>query len=402
MNENNADHYCIALQPIVDRAMRHVADELLYRSDRSAQSATINDPQVATARVCNIAFYETGVKSLVGSRRLFVNVPHDWLFKPELLPPYPEQMVIEVLEDVVGSPDTVAALHKIRTMGYQIALDDFILNAQTHPLLGVANIVKIDLGRPFDENSISQYKSRGIVMLAERVEDLDTFSRVSRLGFELFQGYFYAKPETQRLTSHRRTNNHTALLKLLIELRRDDVNYKELEDLITQDVQLTYLLLKYTNSALLPHRGNILTVSQAINALGLKHVFTVTMTILLANNGPASRILLSQALTRASMCETLATQDDRDVAFTAGLLSMMGVLLEKPLVELLTELQFPQKAVDAILLRRHPLGALLNAVEAFENANTRGWTPEKIALFNQAWLHSQINTTKTLSAIDTA
>lgn len=382
--------------------MHHIADELLYRTSVTSTSVRVDDHEMATARVCNIAFYETGLHNLVGSRKLFVNVPHEWLLKPELLPPHPDQIVVEVLEDVVAHPEIIAALQRIRNLGYQIALDDFLLTPETQALLSVASIVKIDLMQPFDENTISIYKDRGIQLLAEKVEDLATFERMRKLGFELFQGYFYAKPETQKLTSRRRTNNHQALIRLLGELRRDDITYKELEELIAQDAQLTYLLLKYTNSALFHHRGNIVTLAQALNALGIRRIRTMAMTILLANNGPTSRLLLAQALTRAAMCEELSdiNEESPDVAFTAGLISMMGVLLDEPLPELLSQLPLSETTTEAILLRRHSLGKLLDEVESFEQADTVDWTDDQVELFNRTWIKSQVWTTQTLASID--
>lgn len=402
MGESNQSNYCIALQPICDGAMRHVGDELLYRSGVNSTFAQIDDDQAATARVCNVAFYETGIHDLVGTRKIFVNTPREWLLKPELLPPYPDQVVIEVLENVSGCPEIIAALHKIRTLGYDVALDDFILKDDTRPLLGVASIVKIDLTLPFDQASIELFKARGIQLLAEKVEDLDTFYRLRDMGFELFQGYFYARPETHRATARNRTSNHDALVRLLTELQRDDINYSVLEDLIAQDAQLTYTLLKYTNSALFHHRGEILTLNQALATLGLKRIRTITLTILLANNGPASRLLLVQALRRAAMCEQLATMasDNAEAAFTAGLISMMGVLLGEPLPDLLERLPISKTIADTILLRKHTLGELLNTVEAFENAQIDDWSSTQVDLYNRVWLKSQVWTTQTLAAID--
>lgn len=379
--------------------MRHIADELLYRSHAQARAAHIEDDQIATARACNIAFYETGLSKLVGRRQLFVNTPHEWLLKPELLPPHPGQTVIEVLETVKGSPEVLAALHKIRTLGYEIALDDFVLTPETRPLLDVASIVKVDVRQPLNWRDIYLYQSRGLRLLAEKVEDLDTFKRLKSQGFELFQGYFYARPETHHDTSRHRSNNRAALLRLLAELQREDTDYKKLEVLISQDPQLTVMLLKYTNSALYHRKGGILTIQQALNALGLNHARTITLTIMMANNGPASRLLLAQALTRAAMCEHLADEQP-GTAFTAGLLSMMGLLIDDSLADLLAQIPMTDAVREAILLRRHPLGQLLNDVEAFENARTQDWTAEQTELFNRVWQKSQIWTTETLAAVD--
>ena len=393
-------NYCIALQPICDGHMRHIGDELLYRSHAQALAAQVEDDQIATARACNIAFYETGISKLVGRRKIFVNTPHEWLLRPELLPPHPEQVIIEVLESVQGTPRVMAALHKIRTLGYEVALDDFILTPETRPLLDVASIVKVDVRQTLNWRDIYLYQSRGLRLLAEKVEDLETFKRLKSQGFELFQGYFYARPETHHETSRTRSNNRAALLRLLAEVQREDTDYKKLELLISQDPQLTLTLLRYTNSALLNRRGGILTIQQALNALGLNHTRTVTLTIMMANNGPASRLLLAQALTRAAMCERLSNEEQPGTAFTAGLLSMMGLLIDDSLTDLLAQIPMTPIVREAILLRRHPLGELLNAIEAFENAQTQGWTTDKVELFNQVWLNSQMWTTEILGYVD--
>lgn len=397
------NNYCIALQPICDADMRHVGDELLYRSHEQAQTAHIEDNQIATARVCNIAFYETGIDKLVGRRKIFVNTPYEWLLKPELLPNHPDRVVVEVLESVTGSPEILAALHKIRTLGYEVALDDFVLTPETRPLLDVASIVKVDVRQPLNWRDIYLYQARGLTLLAEKVEDLDTFTRLKSQGFELFQGFFYARPETHTATSRNRSNNRGALLRLLAELQREDTDFKKLEVLISQDPQLTFMLLKYTNSALLNRQGGILTIQQALNALGLNRLRTITMTIMMANNGPASRLLLAQALTRAAMCERLAgemAEEQPGAAFTAGLLSMMGLLINDSLTDLLAQIPMSTAVREAILLRRHALGDLLNAVEGFENARTGTWSNEQVERFNQVWLQSQVWSTEILTTVD--
>ncbi|MBB5213937.1 EAL and HDOD domain-containing protein [Parapusillimonas granuli] len=397
-------NYCIAMQPICDGDLKHVGDELLYRDSATATFANVADDQavVATARVYHIAFYEIGIERLVGKRRMFVNAPRDMLLKPELLPSNPDQLVIEVLEDVAGDPEVVESLRRIRSRGFDVALDDFVLTPETEPLLEVATIVKVDMLQPFDEPAVARYKRMGLRLMAEKVEDFDSFERLRAMGFELFQGYFYARPETQKTLSNTRNNNHAALMRLVSALYRCNTDFKEIERIIAQDAALTFLLLKYANSARFHYRGKIETIFQVLLALGLKPVRNMAITMLIANNGPASKLLLSRALTRADMCERLAKPSmlGAESAFLAGLLSMMGPLLGKPLPELMKDLSLSADLIDAVLTRGGPLGVLLKDVEAFENANTAGWTPERVETFNRTWMKSQVWTTEILSMVD--
>ena len=386
------ENYCIALQPICDAKMRHVADELLYRSSATATFAQVDDQLMATARVINATFLETGLENLIGNRKLFFNAPKEWILKPELLPPHPEQVVVEVLESVTGEPEIVAALKEVRRLGYDVALDDFILNDQTRPLLDVASIIKVDLFEPVLEEDIAEYKRRGIRLLAEKVEDLETFNRFKDMGFEMFQGYFYARPEVHKETSRKgRANNHSAQIRILSELQSEEPDYQLLENFIAQDLQLTFMLLKYVNSAAFRRRNEITTIHQALNTLGLDRVRSIVTTVMLANNGPASRLLLPQALTRASMCEILAqetTDIDPRSAFMLGLMSMIDLLMGVEMGELIAQLPLAQEIKNAILLREGRLGKLLNLVVAFEHAQLNGKTPELIARLNKIWIKS--------------
>lgn len=395
--------YCIALQPICDASMRHVADELLYRSGAGETRAQISDDSIATARVCHIAFYELGLRQLVGPRKLFFNAPRQWLLEPALLPPHPEQAIIEVLESVTGDPDVLASLRKIRTLGYDIALDDFTLTQDTRPLLEVASIVKVDIQRPYRMQDIGLYRSMGLKLLAEKVETRDELQRFQDLGFDYFQGYFYAKPETHKDSAHARANNRSALLRILATLQQPEVNYRQLERLIAQDPHLAFILLKYTNTVLFRRFSEMTTIRQALNALGVERVRTIVMTALLANNGPASRLALPHALLRAAMCEHLGSQwgdVDPSTAFMMGLMSMMDTLIGMPLQDILAQIPVSQEVKDALLLRSQRLGSLLAQIEHFETADTKGWDTAQFRQFNRAWMESQAWTTSVLSAVD--
>ena len=107
-----------------------------------------------------------------------------------------------------------------------MALDDFILNDKTRPLLDVASIIKVDLFEPVIEEEIAEYKRRGIRLLAEKVEDLETFNCFKAMGFEMFQGYFYAHPEVNKETSRKgRGNNQNAQIRIIAELQTNEPNY---------------------------------------------------------------------------------------------------------------------------------------------------------------------------------
>lgn len=369
-----------------------------------ATFASVEDQMQATARVCNAAFYETGLEKLIGNRKLFFNAPREWILKPELLPPNPDQIVLEVLESVTGEPEILKALKRVRSLGYDVALDDFILNTETEPLLDVASIIKVDLFEPVREEDIDLYKERGIRLLAEKVEDLETFKQYRDMGFEFFQGYFYAKPEVHAETSRKgRGNNRGAQIRILKEAQEEEPNYQVMENLIAQDPQLTFMLLKYVNSAAFRRRSEITTIHQALNTLGIDRVRTIVTTVMLANNGPASRLLLPQALTRAAMCEKLAegmAGINERTAFMVGLMSMMDMLMGTSLDELMQQLPLSAEIKNAILYRQGKLGQLLGLIVAFEHAHLADKSATLVARLNAAWMESQVWSNEIMMQVD--
>lgn len=395
--------YCIALQPICDAELIHVADELLYRATAGANTAFIEDGLTATARACNAAFYEAGVEALCGRRKLFFNAPREWLLNPALLPPNPEQVVIEVLESVEGDADILEALEHIKAEGYTIALDDFVLTEATRPLLDLADIIKLDmLEQPPTRREVDHYLACGIRLLAEKVETKEEFDAARAVGFTLFQGYFYAHPKTRQTTTFKRGRNQSAQLRLLGELQKPDADYDELERLLIQEPQLGVQMLRMVNSASNGFSHEIVSLRQALALLGLNRLRTLVTTLVLANDDPCNMLLLPQALTRAAMCARLAARDfkdNTDSAFMTGLLSMIDVLLGQDMAILCDQLPLTADVRDALLSHKGSLGKTLHLVKSFEKAKLRNASPGAIAKLNRYFLESRSWTNEILEGI---
>lgn len=384
--------YCIALQPICDTQLSHVADELLYRASSGAQSAVIDDPMMATARACNAAFYETGIEALCGNRKLFFNAPRDWLLTPDLLPPNPEQVVVEVLENIEGDPEVMHALYEVKARGYTLALDDFVLTPKTSALLDLADIIKLDmLEQPPKAGELDLYKAKGIRLLAEKIEDQESFEACRDLGFSLFQGYFYARPSVKNPSSVKRGRNQGAQLQLLGELQKPEVDFDTLEALLAQDPQLCIRLLRMINSARYQRLNEINSLRQAMLLFGLQRLRTLVMTLVLANDDPFNMLLLPEVLTRAAMCQRLAKDftENPESAFMTGLLSMANLIFNQSLEELCNQMPLSPQVKSALMDQSGQLGKILKLVIAFEKANLRSLNDQAITQLNRHYLDSR-------------
>lgn len=399
---SSSPDYCIALQPICDAQLRHVGDEMLYRHSRESAHAVIDCGLTATVRACNTAFFEIGLEALVGHRTLFFNAPHDWLLNPELLPPQHDQLVIEVLESVTVDRQLIQRLEHLRELGYRLALDDFILTPATRPLLELADIIKVDMLEPLDEANIEIYQQHDLQLLAEKVEDLQIFKRCESLGFTLFQGYFYARPEVHAESHRNRESNHAAQMQLLEILYRPTPDFRELEYLLVQDPELCVALLKQANSAAHRRMHAISSIHQALTVLGLQRLRQLVTMLMLARNGPASLLMLPQLLTRAAMCEALARQfspQSLDEAFTVGIFSLMHVLLGESRKHLLDSLPLSESIKQAINHGHGEPGRILRLVLAHEQGKLAGVSEELITRLNHTYLQSRSWTTTQLKVL---
>ncbi|TDX31028.1 diguanylate phosphodiesterase [Modicisalibacter xianhensis] len=399
------DQYCIALQPVCDALFQHIGDELLYRASPQANNAEIDDPLLATARACSAAIYDIGLEKLVGNRWLFLNVSSEWLARPELLPMPAEQIIIEITDTVPADSDTVRAIQLIKARGYRVSWTLQGDHDRARTLGVLADIIKVDTTQPYDEKAVEALASGKRTFLAEKVDDLAVFERYKALGFTLFQGYFFAQPKTHTSSLNTRRGNQSIQLKLITELYRDTVNLDDIAKLIAQDPYLYVTVLKRANSGYFGQGKQITQLKRSLQLLGLIELRTLVATVMLSQNGPVCRLTMKLALTRALMCRLLADPFpgiDRESAFTAGLFSLMDVMLDLPMETLLREVPLPDDVLAALRSRSGSLGALLILAEDYEKMAVDGSDATERAELRRCYLQANEEADALLRSLKTA
>jgi EAL and modified HD-GYP domain-containing signal transduction protein len=359
----------VGRQPIYDLQLNVIAYELLFRSSETNQAGPL-EPFQATAQVLLNTFLEIGLEALVGPKRAFINFSRGFLLLDymQLFPP--DRVGIEVLEGTVVDAELLEAVRQLSARGYTIALDDFILHDHLRPLVELADLIKLDilaLERPALEEHVALLRPYGVKLLAEKVETYDQFHTCKALGFDYFQGYFLCQPEI--VTGQRSPTNRLALLHLLAEIQRPDLTFEELEALLSQDVSLSYKVLRIANSAFYARLSKIESLKQALLRLGLRTIVTWTSLLLLAAVDDKPQELLRIAMVRAKMCEQLCVafgQHEGAAAFLVGLLSVLDALLDRPMAELLEALPLAEGLIQALLYHQGVLGQTLHSVLDYE------------------------------------
>src|SRR5579871_4173228 len=296
----------VARQPIFDRSRQLEAYELLFRSEAGHNAFDGTESASATMQVMANSIFSIGLDDILCGKKAFLNFDRNLLMGGvhSMLPP--DSVVLEILESVEPDAEFISACEQLCQHGYTIALDDFISLARFEPFAHVAKLIKVDLRQTSlieRQEMVRAFKPRGIAMLAEKVETHEEFHQASRTGFDLFQGYFFARPEIVR--GRQIPASKTACLQLLNEIQRSDLHFPRLEKLISQDVSLCYKLLRYVNSPLFYRRTEVRSLTHALVVLGetgIRHWISLAALLVMANDKPGE--LVSHTLVRARFTES--------------------------------------------------------------------------------------------------
>ena len=357
-----ASSVAVARQPILDRRQRLKGYELLHRG------AAIHGEQ-ATAQVLLAAFGDIGLRSLVGGVPAWINVSRRFLLDVDPLSLPPGEVVLELLEDQLLDDELFARLRELDTAGFPIALDDFVYGPEADDVLGLAPIVKVDVLDGGVEHAAEQarlLRPFGVTLLAEKVEDRETFERCLELGYDLFQGFFFCKPEI--VTGREIPSSASCSLHDIAVLTRADATFEEIEAVVSRDPGLTLRLLRLLNSAAYSLRRRITSVHDAVTMLGPRTVRQWAMMLVLSGITTHCDELVPTALSRARMLSFLAQRrdGDTDIAFSVGLLSVADAMLGVPMADALDGIPLHEAVIDALLHRAGPDGAALTAVIDYE------------------------------------
>lgn len=373
----------IGRQPILDAAGGLFGYELLCRGPDGRLAIGGNGDRESTTVLLD-AILTIGLDRLTKCRSTFINVTETLLLGELIDALPPANVVLEVLETVRTTPALAARLTTLKAKKFTVALDDFVLSSDSATLLPFADIVKLDvqsLSPGEVERHVTELRRYPCKLLAEKVETQAEFARVRELGFDLFQGYYFARPELYSTRALR--PNRTAVLQLLVRVNEPDVTIADLAGLIRNDVALSMALLRWSNAAGTGLTATVESVDRAIIALGIHTIQNWLGLIALARMGSRSPVLITTVLIRARTCELLAARvRRRDPAsyFTVGLFSALDVMMEAPMADLLGQLPLTATIKAAISDQDGDHGAALKAVIAMELGDLGGMRYAELAV----------------------
>ena len=382
MSDTVLQEVFLGRQPILDRKQQLFAYELLFRSSKAEDGnfASFVDGNQATAMVITHAFTEFSMADALGPYQGFIKVDQGLLFSDLINALPPHSVVLEILETVAQTPEMIVRCEQLRFAGYILAVRERPESLdQNRQLLKLAQVIKIDISRIEParlQQLVTNLKPLGKTLLAEKVESVEQMKLCHDLGFDLFQGYYFARPTV--ISGKHLQASELALIRLL-GLLSHDADIGEIEKVFKQEPVLTVNLLRLTNSVGSGMATRITSLRHAITILGRRQLLRWLQLLLYSgssSNAPTVNPLLQLAATRGRLMELLVDKAPGikeggreliDQAFMVGILSLMPTLTSVSMDEVLAQLPVAKPVQDGLLSRGGILGNLLTLIESLEN-----------------------------------
>ena len=376
----------VARQAILNRNQNVVAYELLFRDSPENCFPGVSDGQ-ATARLIMENQLNLGTRHITSGKKALINIGPESL-KLDLCEFLPcKDVVIELLETIEPNDDTYELCRKLFHSNYKLALDDFVYSPQWERFLKLVNLIKFDIRLtplaeiPLVVNKLKKYKN--IKLLAEKIETDEEYKLARKMGFDYFQGYYFARPAMiEQKDIH---YNYGLVIAIYSEVMKPDPDVKVITGLFELDAALAYKLLRLLNSGVFPLQSQISSLKQALVYLGqarLKKFVSLIVTAHTARDKPIE--LMQMCVIRARFCELIASKVAKQVqgeAFLTGLFSLLDAILDKPMDLLVDKLPFPDQIKVALTGEKNDLYYILETVKAYETGSW--WALEKaVSLIN--------------------
>jgi EAL and modified HD-GYP domain-containing signal transduction protein len=400
-------YFYAARQPILDIDKNLFAYELLFRDSIINVFPDI-DGDEATTKIIEASNFNLGISEFTGNKPAFINFTLETLIRGYAETLTPEEVVVEILETVKPGKKLLSICKDLHAKGYTIALDDYMHQPVWQHFYPFIQIIKVDWQiNTLDTIKIVKAAIKDfphIKLLAEKVETYEEYNQALALGFELFQGFFFAKPEMIKTKSL--SPSQIAMAELLYETSQKELDLASITSVFERDVALSYKLLRYSNSAIFKRHTDISTIKQALVILGSAELIRFLGLMFAASINPDKPSeLINEAMTRAKFCDLMACEIksplDSSIAFLTGLLSLIDAIVDEDLAKILTKLPLAQQIKDTLLTRKGDMGTLIILLEFIERAE---WSKTNVVMaklglnktnvlksYNQAiaWAHEQ-------------
>lgn len=363
----------IARQPIFNKQRNIYGYELLFRSTKQSKGYDGTSSKASTASVLS-GLFEWGMDNIAGDSKAFVNFDSEMLKSSSLELIRPERLVVEILETVKIDEAVSARVIELKEKGYKIALDDYQIMNHSAKVEKDVDIIKYDiLATPLNEieSQVKAHLKQHKILLAEKVETEKEFLLAKKLGFHLFQGYFFQKPQMIAGMAIKKTPKIIYQM-LLVEMKKDEASFTKLAEIISNDINIAYRIMRIDH--ITSKKERLKTVRTAIVRMGLnelEHWVYLLMIQDFSSNKPLELLRLS--LIRSKFGELLAKNssfiDRQHEISLMCLFSILDALLDTDMETALENVSISDDIKDALIGKKGNLASFIKMIQAYEKAD---------------------------------
>jgi EAL and modified HD-GYP domain-containing signal transduction protein len=367
----------IARQAILNKNKELYAYELLFRDGENNCFPDIS-PDEATSKILTDSHLDLGLEDISAGNPVFINFHQDTLLHRFPTSLDPKKVVIEVVETVIPNAELVQACKTIKKLGYTLALDDHDFDPQWDVLLPYVDIIKVDIVECDKQtliDNIGKYVDSRIKLVAEKIETMQDFEKYRDMGFDYFQGYFFARPEI--IKQKKLPTSKLSLIELIAASSSAEFDLDKVSSIIERDVSLSYKLLRFINNPLVNKAHEISNLRHALNYMGQVEVKKFIALLALANLGDNKPVeLIHLSLVRAKFCDLIgqakSLSNNPPTGFLVGLFSLLDSLLDQPMQGIVEKLPIGKDIKAALCGDENELRQFLALIRAFERGYWKG------------------------------
>lgn len=287
-----------------------------------------------------------------------------------------DNFVIKVSKQQTSSKVFMDKLRELKNQGYRFCLTqvkDFDELAWNFPF----DYVEIDLKDAInmDKEDLKKINDRRVLTIANEVNSYEELKILKNLGFDLFKGEFFTKPEKVETTVDNLSKLETLKLIRLVH-EEDDLN--TIAEYIKASPTITVNLLKYVNSSFFYLTNQITSVNRAVGYLGKKNLMNwlILLSMISVSNSDTKRELVKMAILRGKIMELLSKKINNDenvsdMAFIIGVLSFAESIFGTTIENVFRELNINQDLINDIKNQSGYFGNLLKLAKEIEGNKTK-------------------------------
>ena len=387
----------IARQPILDRNKEIFAYELFFRDGKNNCYPDVERDE-PTSKLIAKNYQTLELDDISCSKKSFINFQSETLMNGLPASLDRENVVVELVAGRNDVSSLLSMCKHVKNMGYKIALEDCDLNPSWNEFLPFVDMLKVNTNDDkldFLAKNVNRFIDANVQLIAEKVDTQNSFRIYRDMGFDYFQGYFFARPEA--VSNKNLPSSKLTLVELIAASSSESFDIESINSVVEHDAGLSYMLLRFINNPTINKRYKITSLRHALNYMGeveIKKFIALLALVNLSDDKPLE--LLHLSLVRAKFCDLLGIEknigNNPPTAFLVGLFSMLDALLDQTMEFLVEKLPVVDEVKEALCGAQNDLFLYLTLVKAFESGN---WLKviriSKILEVDQKLLHSLFN-----------